>query len=134
MAATRSPTPVDDLAERYLADAAALDPSMATYIGLAGYDHALPAPDPDWYAQRSDLRRRTLAALATTVPADITDRVTEAALREELEVPEQLRAAGLEEADLNVINSPVQAIRDVFDLMPTRTADDWATIATRLSA
>ncbi len=134
MTATRTTTPVDDLAERYLSDAAALEPSNATYIGLAGYDEALPALDPDWYAQRSELRRRTLAELDAAEPGDSIDRVTVAALREELDVAEQLRAAGLEEADLNNINSPVQTIRDVFDLMPTRTADDWATIATRLAA
>ena len=36
--------------------------------------------------------------------------------------------------ELNVIASPLQGCRDVFDLMPTATQDDWATIATRLTA
>ena len=35
--------------------------------------------------------------------------------------------------ELNVIASPLQGCRDVFDLMPTATQDDWATIATRLT-
>ena len=34
--------------------------------------------------------------------------------------------------DLNVIASPAQDMRDMFDLMPTETTEDWATIATRL--
>ena len=34
--------------------------------------------------------------------------------------------------ELNVIASPLQSCRDVLDLMPTATQDDWATIATRL--
>ena len=32
-------------------------------------------------------------------------------------------------ADLNVIDSPAQNLRGVFDLMPVATADDWATVA-----
>jgi uncharacterized protein (DUF885 family) len=134
MPAVRTATPVDDLAERYLADAAALNPSMATHIGLAGHDDALPELTPDWHAQVSGLHRRTLAALDTAEPVDSTDRVTIAALRDVLDVAEQLRAAGADEADLNNIASPVQSVRDVFDLMATNTADDWATIATRLGA
>jgi uncharacterized protein (DUF885 family) len=125
---------VDELAERYLADAAALNPALATYIGLAGYDDSLPAHTPDWHAQVSELRRRTLAALDGAEPVDSTDRVTVAALRDVLEAEEELRATGADEADLNNLASPSQTLRDVFDLMPTRTADDWATIATRLGA
>ena len=34
---------------------------------------------------------------------------------------------------LNVIASPMQGIRGVFDLMPTDTAEQWAVIATRLA-
>ncbi len=35
---------------------------------------------------------------------------------------------------LNNIDSPLQAVRDIFDLMATDTADDWATGAQRLAA
>jgi uncharacterized protein (DUF885 family) len=134
MTAVRTASVVDDLAERYLNEAAALDPAFASHIGLAGYDDALPEHSPSWHEQVSELRRRTLAELDAAEPVDSTDRVTIAALRDVLEVAEQLRATGAEEADLNNIASPVQTIRDVFDLMPTRTADDWGTIATRLGA
>ena len=126
MTAVRTASAVDDLAERYLDEAAALDPAFASHIGLAGYDDALPELSPSWHEQVSELRRRTLAELDAAEPVDSTDRVTIAALRDVLEVAEQLRATGAEEADLNNIASPVQTIRDVFDLMPTRTADDWA--------
>jgi uncharacterized protein (DUF885 family) len=34
---------------------------------------------------------------------------------------------------LNVLASPLQAIRDVFDLMPTETQDHWATLAARMT-
>ncbi len=133
MSDERTPTEVDALADRYLDEFCALDPLSATSFGVSGHDDRLPDLSPDGHAERSQLRRRTLAALAATAAVDTTDAVTIAALGEELELAEQLRAAGADLCDLNVIASPPQSVRDVFDLMNTDTADDWATIATRLS-
>ncbi len=130
----RTPTDVDALAENHLDATAALNPIDATVIGIAGFDHLLPDYTPDWRQSVSDHRRRTLAALEAATPVDSTDRVTVAALRDELTVLEELRFAGQEESNLDVIASPVQMIRDVFDLTPTNTVDDWATVATRLHA
>ncbi len=124
---------VDRLADSYLAEMAALDPLLATYWGIGGYEEQLPDLSPDGLEQRSLLRRRTLAALDTVQPRDANDRITVAALREELGVAEALRERGVEEASLNNIDSPVQNLRDTVDLMAKRTPEDWATIATRLS-
>lgn len=130
---TRTPTAVDTLAEAYLDEHAALDPTYATYIGLPGHDTQLPAYTPDWFASRSEHRRRVLADLDAAAAVDATDRVTIAALRDELEAAEDLHAVGADESALNVIESPLQTVRQVFDIMPTRTIDDWAVIAQRLA-
>lgn len=129
----RTPTAVDALAERYLDDYVALDPLAATGYGIAGYDGELPDLSPDGLAARSALRVQTLGALATAQPVDANDRVTVAALREELELAEELRAAVADESECNVISSPAQHLRDVFDLMPTATLEDWSLVAARLS-
>src|ERR1700678_2044397 len=50
------------------------------------------------------------------------------ALREELQVAEELRDAGEDLSDLDNIASPHHAIRNGFDLMPTGSAEDWATV------
>ncbi|HEV7192690.1 MAG TPA: DUF885 domain-containing protein [Jatrophihabitantaceae bacterium] len=134
MTETRIPTDVDRVADTYLDTWAVHDPMMATYFGVAGHDHQLPELSPDWYEERSGLRRRTLAALAAARPTDANDRITVAALGEALEIGEEIRATGAEEADLKNIASPLQTIRDTFDLTPTATVDDWATLARRLSA
>ncbi len=131
---TRNQTDVDRLADSHLDATAALDPVIATYWGVAGHETELPDLSPDGFEERSLLRRRTLAALDAARPADVTDRVTVAALRENLELAEQLRATGVEESSLNVIESPVQGLRDVFDLMAKDTAEDWSIIARRLTA
>ena len=55
-------------------------------------------------------------------------------MRERLGVAVELAESGADESDLNVIASPVQDVRSVFDLMPTDTAEQWATVAARLRA
>jgi uncharacterized protein (DUF885 family) len=59
--------------------------------------------------------------------------VTVAAMRERLGLVLENDEAGYDRMDLNVIASPLQSVRDVLDLMPTATQDDWATIAARLA-
>jgi uncharacterized protein (DUF885 family) len=131
---TRTPTAVDALAEQYLDELVALDPIEATSLGIPGHDHELPPHTPEWYAELSELRRKTLVRLDRAQPADVTDRITIAALREELTVAEQLRELGADESALRNIASPLQNVRDILDITSTTTPDDWATIARRLAA
>jgi uncharacterized protein (DUF885 family) len=130
----RTPTPADACADRYLDECSALNPIEATYNGVAGYDDKLPDFTPDWYAERAQLRRRTMRALDELEAQDATDRVTIAALREQLSVAEALREAGEEESNLNVIHSPLQNVRDIFDLNPTARVEDWENVERRLAA
>jgi uncharacterized protein (DUF885 family) len=134
MTEARTPTAVDAVAEAFLEQHAALDPIDATFLGLTGHDHELQDFSPDWWQLMSDNRRRALAALDEVQPVDTTDRITVAALRGELELREQLREAGENESHVGVLFSPLQTIRDTFDLNPTDTVDQWAIIATRLKA
>jgi uncharacterized protein (DUF885 family) len=134
MTEARIPTAIDQVADRYLEVQAAHDPIRATQMGIPGHDDALPAHDPDWLAQRSANRQAALGELAAATAADANDRITVAALRSEITVEEDLRDLGTEESQLNNIYSPVQNVRDVFDVTPTATVDDWATIARRLAA
>lgn len=130
---TREPTPIDAIAESYTTTVAALDPLAATSIGLSGYDHLMTDFSPDGVAARAEADRLTLRELAGATPVDAVDTVTLAAMRERLALQVELTDSGESFADLNVIASPLQNVRDVFDLMPTATTDDWANIASRLS-
>ena len=130
---SRTPTPVDNLIDAYLDEYVALDPIFATAIGVSGHEAELPDLSPDWLDTVSRLRQRTLSALTDTAPTDATDRVTVAAATQDLGVAERIRAAGADESRLNIVASPLQEVRAVFDLMDTRTADDWAAVATRLA-
>ncbi len=130
----REHTPVDALAERFLDAQLELDPMLATLIGVPGFDDRLPDLSPDGLQAQAELCRRTLRELSTASPVDDVDKVTLAAMTERLTVTDELHQLGLPLSELNNIASPVQDLRDVFDLMATSTAEDWSRIASRLSA
>jgi uncharacterized protein (DUF885 family) len=132
MTATRAATAVDRVADDYLDEWVALDPFVATALGIAGHDAEVPDLSPDGLAGLSALRQRTLRALAAAEPVDAQDRITTAALSEVLTVEEELRAAGAEESNVRNIASPVQVARESFDLMATDSVDDWSVIAARM--
>ena len=132
-APTRTPTAVDAIAENYLARYAALSPIEATYLGLPGHDEDLDDLSPAGYAAMSALRRETLASLADAVAVDDIDLVTIASMRDRLGVAEEKYAAGMDEMSLNVIASPLQNVRDAFDLMPQDTDEHWRTVAIRMA-
>jgi len=130
----RRPTAVDALAERHLDAQLELDPLTATFIGAPGFDELMPDLSPAGLQAQAELDRQTLRALREAVPADDTDKVTIAAMTERLTVHDDLYDLGLTLSELNNIASPVQNLRDVFDLMPTGTAEEWSRIAARLAA
>lgn len=129
---TRRPTAVDAVAEAHVDAVVAASPIEATSLGIPGHDHELDDLSPDGYAHRARIARYTLARLDEVEPLDDVDAVTVAALRERLGLAVEIHEAGYDRMELNVIASPLQACRDVLDLMPTATEDDWATIAARL--
>ena len=57
-----SERPVDAISERYVEESAALEPLMATYLGIAGYEDKLPDLTPDGSGAREQLTRDALAA------------------------------------------------------------------------
>ncbi len=138
--APRTPTALDALADALVQHTCALDPFTATTAGVAGFDGQVPDFSPDGLAARTALDRATLAAVERlardgAAPIDSGDTVTLAALRERLGLALELSDAGLDRdgsALVNVITSPVQAVRDVFDLMPTGTEQEWFDVARRL--
>jgi uncharacterized protein (DUF885 family) len=129
----RAATAVDRVADRYLNTFAALDPCAATESGITGHDEDITDYSPDGVAARAEAARSALRELADVSPTDDVDTVTVAAMRERLGVLVEIHDAGLDVGELNVIASPLQTMRDVFDLMATDSDDDWALISRRLA-
>ena len=102
-------------------------------MGITGHDDDITDYSPDGVAARVDAAKSALRELDGADPADDVDQVTVAAMRDRLGVQIELHDAGLDVGELNVIASPLQGMRDVFDLMATETDEDWALISRRLS-
>ena len=128
----RPHTPVDAVADDYVDRYAALDPLLATELGIGGHDSQMTDLSPAGHAARADLTRSTLQRLDRVDPVDEEDVTTLEAMSYLLGTDLELDAAGETLRALNNIASPVQGLRDVFDLMATDTPDDWAAIAARL--
>lgn len=125
---------VHAVCDSYVADYAQLNPLAATEFGIDGHDDQLPDLSPEGHVARADLARRALAAIRLAEPTDESERIAKLIFAERIESTIAMHEAGLPAAELNVIASPAQQVRESFDLMPTDTVQDWAVIATRLQA
>ncbi|OZG28439.1 DUF885 domain-containing protein [Williamsia sp. 1138] len=130
---TRGTGGVDRIADGYLERSCALNPIEATHLGVTGHDHLLTDFSPAGEADRATARGDALAALAGEPLADDVDRVTVATMSDQLRRSLAVDDAGLRIGEVNVIESPLQSVRDVFDLMPTATAAEQAVFLARLA-
>lgn len=132
--AAESVTTVDEVAEAYVAAAAALDPTGATRQGIAGYESLMTDFSPDGVAARAELAREARCRVRAVESGDHRQQVAADVMVERLSADLDAYDAGEWRRNLNVLFSPLQEVRECFDLMPTDTADDWAAVATRMVA
>ncbi|GAA1988427.1 DUF885 domain-containing protein [Microbacterium pumilum] len=132
--ATRTPTQIDTIADAWVDTLAELEPGLATYIGRFEHNDRFADYSPAGQQRLADEARTTVQALTAAVPTDDIDVVTKLDLVRELELELEVIDSKWNLRDVNVISSPAQSIRSVFDIMPTATTDDWSVIARRLAA
>ncbi|MGP3536746.1 DUF885 domain-containing protein [Microbacterium sp. RD1] len=130
----RTPTPIDQIADGWVDTLAELEPTLATYIGRSEFNDRFGDYSPAGHERVAEATRSTLAALEAAQPVDAVDEVTRDDLSRELRLSLELSDAKWHLRDLNVIASPAQDIRAVFDLMPTGTTEDWSVVSARLGA
>ncbi len=131
-APARPATAVDAVAEAHLDARSRLDPVQATLDGLTGFARGVTDYSPAGIAARAAECRRVLAGLDDLAPADDVDVVTLAAMRERLGLYVAMHDAGLDAAPLGNIDTPVQSLREVFDVSATQTADDVDAVVGRI--
>ena len=103
------------------------------YLGLPS-DRLLDDLSPDGLAEQAELVRRTLPR-AGEQPIDTDgEQVAADVLDERLQLHLDRYEAGDFHSALNVIASPVQDVRMLFDLLPKDSDDDYADIAARMRA
>ncbi|MDJ0322777.1 DUF885 domain-containing protein [Cryobacterium sp. PH31-AA6] len=130
----RTPTAIDKIAEDWVDTLVDLDPTVGTYIGRTAGDGRFGDFSPAGDERRNLEARKVIALLDAAPVADDIDVITRTDLRGTLALDVESHEAGLALRDLNVIASPAQGIREIFDLMPTDTVEDWDRISSRLGA
>ena len=130
---TREPSEIDKIANAWLQRMAEMSPSFATYIGQPGGEDKLDDVSPEAQEREAEEARKVLAQLNSAPVRDKVDEVTLDAMREDLNLGLEIHDAKLYRRNLNVIASPLQGIRDIFDLSPTATEHDWQNLAARMN-
>ena len=121
------------IADAYVDRMAALDPLAATMYGIAGHDHEMTDYSLDRASDIRGLALRTLGELAGVRDEGSLDRIARQSLEEHLGVVLQKHDAQEHLRNLNIIWSPLQYVRQVFDVMPRTTGADWHNIALRMA-
>jgi uncharacterized protein (DUF885 family) len=130
--AARTPTAIDAIAEEWVTTLADLEPSLAVWIGIPGRYDEYGDQSPAGHERMVAEAKKVLAKLDKTTAADEVDEVTKTDMTNELTLDVEAHEAGLWKRDVNVIASPAQELRDIFDLMAHDTVEEWSTIAGRL--
>lgn len=128
----REPTPIDTIADAWVDTQLELYPEYHVWLGRPGREGEYADYSPAGAERAVTEVKKALAAIQAAEPVDEIDRITKLDLTRDLQLTVEKHEAGFAQRDLNVIASPAQELREVFDLVPTDTEDDWANVATRL--
>lgn len=127
-------TEIAQIADAYVSALAALHPNLATSLGLPGAETRLTDFSPDGHDARAALREATRRDLQRAQPENDRDRIARDVMLERFDAERESEDARDHLRSLNIIASPFQSARSVFDLMPRDTQQHWAHIAARMSA
>ena len=122
------------ISDWYVEALAAAHPNMANSLGIGGRETELTDYSPDGHAERSAIRRRAEAALRVAPIASERDRVARDVMLERFDYEAELESQQEHLRSLNILASPLQNTRQVFDLMPRETEEDHARIVERMAA
>jgi len=128
----REPTPIDTIADAWVDTQLELNPEFHVWLGRPGREGEYSDYSPAGSEQTIAEVKKALAAIEAAEPVDEIDRITKLDLTRELQLTVEKHEAGFAQRDLNVIASPAQGLREIFDLVPTDTEDDWGNVAKRL--
>jgi uncharacterized protein (DUF885 family) len=127
-------SPIFALSDSYVEKSARLSPMSSTYLGITDLNDQLDDFSIAGRAVEADLTRKTLAELSTLAPIDEIDRVAKSVMQERLTSSLELHDSFESHISFNVLTSPPADIRQVFEMMPTESAEDFDNIAKRLLA
>lgn len=131
---TREPSQLDKIADAWVDKMADMSPSYATYIGRKGSDDKIDDPSPEAIEEHLAASKTAYEQVKAAPVADKVDEVTKDAMMSNFELGFELHDSGMWKRDLDVLASPAQGIRDIFDLSPRDSVEAWENLAKRMRA
>ena len=125
---------VAEISDWYVDALAAASPNLATSLGIPGRETELTDYSPDGHAQRSQIRREAEQALRAIAITSERDRVARDVMLERFDYEAELESQQEHLRALNILASPLQNTRQVFDLMPRETEQDHRHLIERMGA
>ena len=127
-------TPISTILDSFIEEGIKLSPISATMLGVPGFDNQLDDLSMVGNDKRSELTRKTLAALKAESPVNEYDRIARDVAVERL--TSELNLSDTYEARIlfNLISSPVTSIRQVFEMMKKDQPDTTDNVISRLNA
>lgn len=122
-----------DLSDRATEQLAALDPTIATYQGIAGHEHRWPDYSPAGAAASLQAHVDLLEQAKSCVTADARQVLAQRVLVEYCESMIRYYESHGHHVALNTIDSAHQDLRFIYGSMAGDTLDDWGAIVTRTS-
>ncbi|MEM9654086.1 MAG: DUF885 domain-containing protein [Actinomycetota bacterium] len=125
-------TDIFTLSDQAVDRLAAGNPLLATYLGIAGQDHAWPDLSPEGLAENRALHASLVTEARACEVTDDRDRLARDVLIEYCEGEIGLHDAGDHHYGLNNIVSPHQELRFVFGSQAADTVAAWEAIISRV--
>jgi uncharacterized protein (DUF885 family) len=122
-----------DLADGYVVELAGREAYIATLLGAPGHEEDMTDHSPAGVEAQAELSRRTLRELRGTEAENDAERICREFMIERLQVDLDMHETGESWRMVRNLGSPIQQIRQIFDLCPRETEDDWRHIAARLA-
>ena len=125
---------VYEIADGFVDTLAELNPIVATYLGVPGYDHLMPDFSPEASEKSDAAERDVLKRIQAERTESVRERRCSETVQEEMSSSIDQHTAGLQYSGMNILHSPVQSLRQIFDLMPRSSTEDWENIASRMES
>ena len=123
---------VFEIADGFIDTVAKHHPLSATHMGISGFDHMMPNYAPESAeAFNSDV----LAArkeMESAIPTNEAERMCRDTFIDHVSISIEQHESREDLRDMNVLFSPVQSVRSIFDLMQRDSIEAWENIASRM--
>ena len=125
-------TGVFEIADGYIDVVSKHHPLTATHMGVPGYDHLMADYSPEAAGDFHDEVRSALMQMQKTVPANERERMCRDTFIDDLSISVERFESREHLREMNILFSPIQNVRSIFDLMPQDSLEAWENIASRM--